>query len=163
MSCEASDGYPYTVSYRSRDKAPSPADGREPGAYAQWRLQGIGRTTRRATAPSNSAEQQRQATAPSNSAKQQRQATAPSNSAKQQRQATAPSNSAKQQRQATSHHDWLSLQVKRAFDRLEAGAATFVDHETAKSRMAERKSRIRARDLAPVIGDSKGRRGSDKA
>lgn len=70
---------------------------------------------------------------------------------------------AEQQRQASSHHDWLSLQVKRAFDRLEAGAATFVDHETAKTRMAERKSRLRARDHAPVIGDSMGRRGSDKA
>lgn len=54
---------------------------------------------------------------------------------------------AEQQRQATSHHDWLSLQVKRVFDRLETGAATFVDHDTAKSRMEERKSRIRARYL----------------
>ncbi|MBY6030951.1 damage-inducible protein J [Halomonas denitrificans] len=55
---------------------------------------------------------------------------------------------AEQQRQATSYHNGLSLQVQRAFDKLEAGAATFVDHDTAKSRMEERKSRLRARHLS---------------
>ena len=50
---------------------------------------------------------------------------------------------AEQQRKTVSHDAWLTEQVNRAFDKLEAGDATFVDHPSAKARMAERKAKIR--------------------
>ena len=52
---------------------------------------------------------------------------------------------AEQQRQAMSHDTWLTEQVNRAFDKLDAGEAKFTDHESAKSRMAKRKAAIRNR------------------
>lgn len=38
----------------------------------------------------------------------------------------------------------LSEQVNRAFAKLDSGDASFIDHETAKTTMADRKARIRA-------------------
>lgn len=52
---------------------------------------------------------------------------------------------AEQQRQLMSHDAWLSEQVNLAFAQLESGKASFVDHDTAKSTMAERKAKIRNR------------------
>jgi antitoxin component of RelBE/YafQ-DinJ toxin-antitoxin module len=52
---------------------------------------------------------------------------------------------AEQQRKTLSHDDWLTEQVNMAFEKLDSGKAVFVDHSTAKSRMAERKSKIRGR------------------
>jgi len=50
-----------------------------------------------------------------------------------------------QQRKALSHDAWLTEQVNQAFEKYEAGESTFIDNETAKSRMAERKAKIRNR------------------
>tara|TARA_Y100000588_G_C13862206_1_gene756704 strand:+ start:156 stop:440 length:285 start_codon:yes stop_codon:yes gene_type:complete len=52
---------------------------------------------------------------------------------------------AEQQRKALSHDAWLTEQVNQAFDKYEAGESTFIDNETAKSRMAERKAKVRNR------------------
>lgn len=52
---------------------------------------------------------------------------------------------AEQQRRALSHDDWLATQVNDAFARYEIGQSTFVDHDTARQRMAERKDRMRRR------------------
>jgi CHASE3 domain sensor protein len=52
---------------------------------------------------------------------------------------------AEQQRKNLSHDDWLSEQVNLAFNKLDSDKAVFVDHSTAKSRMAERKAKIRGR------------------
>ncbi|WP_409526394.1 type II toxin-antitoxin system RelB/DinJ family antitoxin [Nitrincola sp. MINF-07-Sa-05] len=52
---------------------------------------------------------------------------------------------AEQQRKAISHNAWLTQQVNQAFEKLDAGEASFVDHETSKARMAERKAKIRNR------------------
>src|SRR5690606_33567924 len=53
---------------------------------------------------------------------------------------------AEQQRQAMSHDVWLTEQINLAFERLDTGKAVFVTHDQAKSRMAERKAKIRNRD-----------------
>ncbi|PJC87653.1 damage-inducible protein J [Vibrio sp. HA2012] len=52
---------------------------------------------------------------------------------------------AEQQRKALSHDVWLTEQVNLAFDKFDSGKATFVDHSSAKSRMTERKAKIRSR------------------
>jgi len=52
---------------------------------------------------------------------------------------------AEQQRKAMSHDAWLTQQVNHAFEKLELGEAVYVEHEEAKSSMAERKANIRSR------------------
>lgn len=52
---------------------------------------------------------------------------------------------AAQQRKTLSHDAWLTEQVNLAFDKFDSGKAVFVDHDFAKSRMAERKAKIRSR------------------
>jgi len=52
---------------------------------------------------------------------------------------------AEQQRKAMSHDAWLTEQVNQAFEKLELGEAVYVEHETAKSSMSERKANIRSR------------------
>ncbi|KGY10845.1 damage-inducible protein J [Vibrio tubiashii] len=52
---------------------------------------------------------------------------------------------ADQQRKTLSHDAWLTEQVNLAFEKFDSGKATFVDHDSAKSRMAERKAKIRNR------------------
>ncbi|ANB96712.1 type II toxin-antitoxin system RelB/DinJ family antitoxin [Vibrio parahaemolyticus] len=52
---------------------------------------------------------------------------------------------ADQQRKTLSHDAWLTEQVNLAFEKFDSGKATFVDHESAKSRIAERKAKIRNR------------------
>ena len=49
------------------------------------------------------------------------------------------------QRKSLAHDEWLTKQVNQAFDKLESGDASFVDHQTAKARMAEFKNKIRSR------------------
>lgn len=53
---------------------------------------------------------------------------------------------AEQQRKIISQDAWLTRQVDQAFARLDAGEASFVDHQSAKSRMAEYKAKIRDRN-----------------
>jgi len=53
---------------------------------------------------------------------------------------------AEQQRKTSSHDVWLAAQVRLAFERLDSGEASFVDHDSAKMQMAERKAKIRSRD-----------------
>ena len=52
---------------------------------------------------------------------------------------------AEQQRKALSHDTWLTEQVNLAFDKLDSGKAVFVDNDSAKTRMAERKAKVRNR------------------
>ena len=52
---------------------------------------------------------------------------------------------AAQQRKILSQDAWLTEQVDQAFARLDAGEASFVDHQSAKNRMAEQKAKIRNR------------------
>ncbi|NRQ41693.1 type II toxin-antitoxin system RelB/DinJ family antitoxin [Rheinheimera sp. YQF-2] len=52
---------------------------------------------------------------------------------------------AEQQRKAVSHDAWLTQQVNMAFEKLDAGQAVFIDHATAKAKMAEHKANIRKR------------------
>ncbi|MEI8609577.1 damage-inducible protein J [Enterovibrio sp. Hal110] len=52
---------------------------------------------------------------------------------------------AEQQRKALSHDAWLTEQVNHAFDKLDANEAVFIEHDTAQTRMAERKAKIRQR------------------
>ena len=52
---------------------------------------------------------------------------------------------AEQQRKALSHDTWLTEQVNLAFEKFDLGKASFVDHDSAKVRMAERKAKIRSR------------------
>lgn len=52
---------------------------------------------------------------------------------------------AEQQRKVLSHDAWLTEQVNLAFDKFDAGKASFLDHDAAKARMAERKAQIRNR------------------
>jgi antitoxin component of RelBE/YafQ-DinJ toxin-antitoxin module len=52
---------------------------------------------------------------------------------------------ADQQRKAMSHDAWLTEQVNLAFEKFDDGNAVFVEHEQAKSIMAERKAKIRSR------------------
>jgi antitoxin component of RelBE/YafQ-DinJ toxin-antitoxin module len=53
---------------------------------------------------------------------------------------------AEQQRLKTSHDSWLTEQVNRAFEKLDSGKSKFIEHEVAKSAMAQRKAKIRLRD-----------------
>jgi antitoxin component of RelBE/YafQ-DinJ toxin-antitoxin module len=53
---------------------------------------------------------------------------------------------AEQQRKALSHNTWLTEQVNLAFDKLDSGKAVFVDNDSAKAQMAERKAKVRNRD-----------------
>jgi len=50
---------------------------------------------------------------------------------------------AEQQRKALSHDTWLTEQVNQAFEKLDSGKAVFFEHNIAKTRMAERKAKIR--------------------
>ncbi|WP_191600200.1 type II toxin-antitoxin system RelB/DinJ family antitoxin [Marinomonas algicola] len=52
---------------------------------------------------------------------------------------------AEQQRKALSHDAWLTEQVNLAFEKFDSGKSSFVDHDSAKARMAERKAKIRSR------------------
>ena len=52
---------------------------------------------------------------------------------------------AEQQRKTLSHDAWLTEQVNLAFEKFDLGKASFVDHDSAKARMAERKAKIRSR------------------
>lgn len=52
---------------------------------------------------------------------------------------------ADQQRKAVSHDTWLTEQVNLAFDKFDTQGATFIEHDQAKSIMAERKAKIRGR------------------
>ena len=52
---------------------------------------------------------------------------------------------AEQQRKLSSHDQWLTQQVNQAFEKLDSGAANFVEHDTAKDEMAKRKAKIRNR------------------
>jgi antitoxin component of RelBE/YafQ-DinJ toxin-antitoxin module len=53
---------------------------------------------------------------------------------------------AEQQRKALSYDAWLTEQVNLAFEKFDSGKTLFIDHETAKTRIAERKAKIRSRD-----------------
>lgn len=53
---------------------------------------------------------------------------------------------AEQQRKALSHDSWLTEQINLAFEKIDSGKAVFIDHDSSKSRMAERKAKIRNRD-----------------
>jgi antitoxin component of RelBE/YafQ-DinJ toxin-antitoxin module len=50
---------------------------------------------------------------------------------------------AEQQRKALSHDAWLTEQVNHAFDKLDSGKAVFVDNDSAKAQMAQRKAKVR--------------------
>ncbi len=52
---------------------------------------------------------------------------------------------AEQQRKTLSHDAWLTEQVNLAFDKFDSGKSVFIEHESARSRMAERKEKIRNR------------------
>ncbi|WP_413111965.1 damage-inducible protein J [Thaumasiovibrio sp. DFM-14] len=39
---------------------------------------------------------------------------------------------------------WLTEQVNLAFEKFDSGKASFVDHDSAKARMSERKAKIRS-------------------
>lgn len=52
---------------------------------------------------------------------------------------------AEEQRKVMSYDSWLTDEVNQAFDKLEAGTATFTTHNDAKNEMAKRKARIRSR------------------
>jgi len=52
---------------------------------------------------------------------------------------------AEQQRKALSHDAWLTEQVNLAFEKFDSGKSSFVVHDSAKARMAERKAKIRSR------------------
>ncbi|CAM3815171.1 damage-inducible protein J [Vibrio aquimaris] len=52
---------------------------------------------------------------------------------------------AEQQRKTLSHDAWLTEQVNLAFEMFDSGESVFVEHQTAKSQMEERKTRIRNR------------------
>ena len=53
-----------------------------------------------------------------------------------------------QQRQALSHDALLTKQVTQAFEKFDSGKAIFVEHDVAKTRMAEHKATIRNRSQA---------------
>ena len=52
---------------------------------------------------------------------------------------------ANQQRKAIPHDDWLAEQVNLAFDKLDTGRSTFIEHDQTRSEMAEHKAKIRSR------------------
>ncbi|MDY0292747.1 MAG: type II toxin-antitoxin system RelB/DinJ family antitoxin [Desulfuromonadaceae bacterium] len=49
------------------------------------------------------------------------------------------------QRKALSHDTWLTEQVNLAFEKLDSGDAVFIDSDSAKNQMAERKAKVRNR------------------
>lgn len=49
------------------------------------------------------------------------------------------------QRKALSHDTWLTEQVSLAFEKLDSGDAVFIDSDSAKNQMAERKAKVRNR------------------
>lgn len=49
------------------------------------------------------------------------------------------------QRETLSHDSWLTEQVNIAFDKFDSGQSVFTNHDSAKSRMAERKAKIHNR------------------
>ncbi|MGP9765710.1 type II toxin-antitoxin system RelB/DinJ family antitoxin [Halomonas sp. AOP13-D3-9] len=53
---------------------------------------------------------------------------------------------AEQQRKVLSHDAWLTQQVNQAFEKYDEGKASFIDHDSAKAHMAERKAKIRHQD-----------------
>lgn len=52
---------------------------------------------------------------------------------------------ANQQRKVVSLDAWLTEQVNLAFDKFDTGGSAFIEHDQAKSRMTERKAKIRSR------------------
>ncbi len=52
---------------------------------------------------------------------------------------------AEQQRKTLSHDAWLTEQINLAFEKFDSGKSSFVEHNSAKARMAERKAKIRNR------------------
>lgn len=52
---------------------------------------------------------------------------------------------AEKQGNPLAQDNWLTEQVNQAFAKLESDNASFVDHQTAKARMAKRKASIRNR------------------
>ncbi len=52
---------------------------------------------------------------------------------------------ANQQRKAIPRDAWLTEQVNLAFDKLDTGRSTFIEHDQAKPEMAERKAKTRSR------------------
>lgn len=52
---------------------------------------------------------------------------------------------AEQQRKAMAHETWLTKQVNQAFEKLNSSKSVFVEHDQAKSRMAEHKAKIRGK------------------
>lgn len=49
---------------------------------------------------------------------------------------------AEQQRKVLSQNAWLTQQANQAFEQYDEGKACFIDHESAKAYMAERKAKI---------------------
>lgn len=49
------------------------------------------------------------------------------------------------QRKALSHDAWLTEQVNLAFDKLDSDDAVFIDSDSAKTQIAERKAKVRNR------------------
>ena len=47
--------------------------------------------------------------------------------------------------QALANDAWLTEQVDLAFEKFNSGEASFIDHDSAKARMAERKAKFRSR------------------
>ncbi|WP_027390718.1 type II toxin-antitoxin system RelB/DinJ family antitoxin [Chrysiogenes arsenatis] len=52
---------------------------------------------------------------------------------------------ADQQRKLLCHDTWLTEQINLAFENVDSGKTSFVDHKSAKTRMAEYKTNIRNR------------------
>ncbi|NOU50009.1 damage-inducible protein J [Pseudoalteromonas sp. JBTF-M23] len=52
---------------------------------------------------------------------------------------------AEQQRKELLHDTCLTKQVNRAFENLDSRKSSFIEHETAKTTMAERKAKIRSK------------------
>ncbi|SDL30071.1 RelB antitoxin [Geoalkalibacter ferrihydriticus] len=52
---------------------------------------------------------------------------------------------ADQQRKLSCHDVWLTEQINLAFGNLDSGKTSFVDHNSAKNRMVEHKTKIRNR------------------
>jgi antitoxin component of RelBE/YafQ-DinJ toxin-antitoxin module len=53
---------------------------------------------------------------------------------------------AEEQRKTMTHDLWLTEQINAAFDKLDNGKSSFIEHEKAKLQMEARKNKIRNRD-----------------
>jgi len=53
---------------------------------------------------------------------------------------------AEEQRKSMTHDLWLTEQINAAFDKLDNGKSSFIEHDKAKSQMEARKNKIRNRD-----------------